>query len=130
MIPFLYASHTVRAEIHHRLIVRAGAVCVDGRIEPLTEKTAHLCIHDVLAAAAHTRGDAQEIAVHRCDRLGKVDGRDGGGGIFADAGERQERMIRLRQRAAKVGDDDLRRLLQIPRPRVVAEPCKAWLSAV
>ena len=111
-----------RAEIHHRLIVRAGAVCVDGRIEPLAEKTAHLGIHDVLAAAAHTRGDAQQIPVHRGDRLAEVDRGDGGGGVVADARERFETCTSARQLAAKVRDDDLRRLLQIPRPRVVAEP--------
>lgn len=79
-------------------------------------------VHDVVGAAADARGDAQQIPVHRGDRLAEVDRGDGGGGVVADAGERFEACTSARQLAAKVRDDDLCRLLQIPRPRVVAEP--------
>ena len=86
------------------------------------ELLSHLRVHDVVGAAADARGDAQQIPIHRGDRLAEVDRGDGGGGVVADAGERFETCTSARQLAAKVRDDDLCRLLQIPRPRVVAEP--------
>ena len=76
------------AELHHRLVVVAGRLCVKHCIGRGSEGFDGLAVVFEAACVVGEAGeDAHDIAVHDCGGIVLRDGADCGGGIGADAGQ-------------------------------------------
>ena len=109
-------------QLHQGLIVVAGGggglVLHDaGRERPL-----HLGVGDEAVVVVQPGEDPEHVAVHGGHRESEADGSDGPCRIVPDAGQGAESVVVGGQLTAVLLTDDLRGLLQVPHPAVIAQP--------
>ena len=109
-------------QLHQGLIVVAGGggglVLHDaGRERPL-----HLGVGDEAVVVVQPGENPEHVAVHSGHRESEADGSDGPCRIVPDAGQGAESVVVGGQLTAVLLTDDLRGLLQVPHPAVIAQP--------
>ena len=110
------------AQLHERLIEVARPVLRQKRGKLPAHTALVFGIRDGCELIVQPRGDAQHVAVHRRNRQAKGDRSDRAGGVFADAGQREQLIVIGRQFPAVFRADLDRSAVQIAHPGIVAQP--------
>ncbi len=110
------------AELHQRLVEIAGPRTLDERVGELPQRGFAGAISRGAFDGVKPREDPGHVSIDQRSLLAKGDRRDGSGGVATEAGQGAQPVHRLRQQAAMLRHDHLRRAVQIARTRVVAEP--------
>ena len=120
--PGMLRDAHLRSQIHERFIEIPRPVSGDRLLRQLCDVLPAGALQDILPHRIEPGIHAEHIAVHCGALLPVGDGRHRSGRVVADARQRPDGLRVPGHHAAVLLRDDLRRLVDIPRPAVIAQP--------